>query len=117
MIYWHTLCCYRTGRELALLSMYHRDMDVGHHTAYRLAVSVFIGETTWEEAAERAEKDASDLNAVIALYGLSGYLKHIAQTQQSAILQKKQLKPQSCRPSISYLAAWNDENTRSAENF
>ena len=29
VIYWHTLCCYRTGRELALLSMYHRDMDGG----------------------------------------------------------------------------------------
>ncbi len=117
VIYWHTLCCYRTGRELALLSMYHRDMDVGHHTAYRLAVSVFIGETTWEEAAERAEKDASDLNAVIALYGLCGYLNHIGQTEQSAILLKKLLKRDSCWPCISYLAAWNDEHTRSAENF
>lgn len=100
VIYWHTLSCYRTGRELALLSMYHRDMDVGHHTAYRLAVSVFIGETTWEEAAERAEKDASDLNAVIALYGLCGYLNHIGQTEQSAILLKKLLKRDSCWGSV-----------------
>lgn len=107
-IYWHTLCCYRAGQESALLSMYHREMDVGHHTAYRLAVSVFSGETPWEEAAERAEEDASDLSTVIALYGLCGYLDYIGQTEKSAVLLKKLLKRDSCWPCISYLAAWND---------
>ncbi len=58
---------------------------MGHHTANRLAVSVFHREATWEEDAEQAEKDASDLNAVIALYGLCGYLNHIGQTEKRAV--------------------------------
>lgn len=108
VIYWHTLSCYQAGVAPELLSAYRREMDVGHHTAYQLAVAVFCGDVSWEDAAARAEQDPSDLNAVIALYGICGYLRTVGQVDASRTLLFRLLTRSSCWPCISYLAAWND---------
>lgn len=108
VIYWHTLSRYHTGGEAELLSAYRQEMDVGHHTAYRLAVSVFCGNVPWEDAAAKAEQDPNDLNAVITLYGICGYLRTVGQPEKSRVLLHRLLARSSCWPCISYLAAWND---------
>lgn len=111
VIYWHTLSCYQAGAAPELLSAYRREMDVGHHTAYQLAVAVFCGDVLWEDAAARAEQDPSDLNACIVLYGICGYLRAVGQPEASVPLLSLLLARSSCWPCISYLAAWNDAHT------
>ena len=108
VIYWHTLSCYRTGSEPKLLRNYCKDMKVGHHTAYQLAVSVFFKETDWEQAILQIECEKSDLNYIISLYGLCGYLDHIGEHTRSNQYMAELLERDSVWPCISYLAAWND---------
>ena len=55
VIYWHTLSCYRCARSPIMLRGYRADMEVGHHTAYQLAVSVFCGELDLEVALTQLE--------------------------------------------------------------
>jgi hypothetical protein len=83
-------------------------MKVGHHTAYRLAVSVFCGETGWETAMAQLENETDDLNYTIALYGLCGYLDFIGRKNDSACYLKALLRRDTFWPCVSYLAAWND---------
>lgn len=110
VLYWHTLACYRSGTEPTLLGAFHADMKVGHHTAYQLAVSVFKGETTWEQAVSQLENEKSELNYVIALYGICGYLETIGKKDESRRYISLLSKKESVWPCISYLAAWNDWN-------
>lgn len=110
VIYWHTLSCYRCGRVQILLKGYHADMDIGHHTAYRLVVSVFCGELDLEVALKRVEHETDDLNYVIALYGLCGYLDSTGQKNDSVWYLNQLLKHDKFWPCVSYLAAWNDAN-------
>jgi Flp pilus assembly protein TadD, contains TPR repeats len=107
-IYWHTLSCYRAGLVPVLLKDYRQDMKVGHHTAYQLAVSVFCNELPWEQALRQAEQDENALNAVVAIYGLCGYLSFIGKKEESMCCLKQVLMRDSVWPCISYLAAWND---------
>lgn len=107
-IYWHTLSCYRSGQAAALLPLYHREMNVGHHTAYRLAVSVFCGEVPWEKALEQVRQDRSELSRIITLYGLCGYLTTAKENVRSKELLKELLTLDGCWPCIPYLAAWGD---------
>lgn len=108
VIYWHTLSCYRAGLVPVLLKNYRQDMKVGHHTAYQLAVSVFCNELPWEQALRQAEQDENALNAVVALYGLCGYLSSLGKKEESTGCLKQLLTRDSVWPCISYLAAWND---------
>jgi len=108
IIYWHTLCCYRTGSEPSLLNRFHKDLDVGHHIAYRSAVSVFSGELPWEQAARETLDDDDDVNAVVSLYGLCGYLDRIGLHGDSAYYRSKLLARDHVWPCIPYLAAWGD---------
>ncbi len=107
-IYWHTLSCCRSGETPELLSKYHKGMDVGHHTAYRLCVSVFSGETDWRDALEQIHQERSELNIVISLYGLHSYLELIGKVEESASCLRELLKHEGLWPCIAYLAAWND---------
>lgn len=108
VIYWHTLSCYRAGLFPVLLKDYRQDMKVGHHIAYQLAVSVFCNELPWEQALKQAEQDENVLLAVVALYGLCGYLSFIGKKAESMRCLEQVLKRDSVWPCISYLAAWND---------
>lgn len=108
VIYWHTLSCYRCGRSPILLDAYHADMQVGHHTAYKLAVSVFCGESDLDNALAKIENENDELNFVITLYGLCGYLKSIGKKDESLMYLDHLLKRDEFWPCVSYLAAWND---------
>lgn len=108
IIYWHTLSCYRCNRTPTLLNSYHADMKVGHHTAYQLAVSVFCGESDLELALTQLENEIDDLNYVIALYGLCGYLDSIGKKNESLMYLDQLLKRDKFWPCVSYLVAWND---------
>ncbi|MPM01893.1 hypothetical protein SDC9_48133 [bioreactor metagenome] len=108
VIYWHTLSCYRAGLDASLLQTYHADMKVGHHTAYCLAVSVFAAGILPEDAATQIESNTDNLNYVISMYGLCGYLEHIGKQVDAQEYLQKLLARDSIWPCISYLAAWND---------
>lgn len=111
VLYWHTLSCYRCNRVPMLLNDYHTDMKVGHHIAYQLAVSVFCGESNWKHAMAQLENETDDLNYVIALYGLCGYLDSIGKENDSAKYLTQLLKHDNFWPCVSYLAAWNDAHS------
>lgn len=98
------LASYRAGVYPELLKQYHSGMDVGHHVAYKTAVSVFYGDCAWDEA----DNGDNDLDSAIVLYGLSAYLEHIGQPDEAKKYLEKTLKNDSVWPCISYLAAWNE---------
>jgi tetratricopeptide (TPR) repeat protein len=108
VIYWHTLCCLRGELRPTHLQKYHMDMKVGHHTAYKLAVSVMVGETDIVEAINQMDKESDDLNYVVAAYGIAVYLESIGKKNEYKILIEKLLLRNSVWPCISYLAALND---------
>lgn len=108
ILYWNALCCMRGNLPDKLLTAYHDDMQVGHHTSYQLAVEVFLGKTSAKEALRQAEQDDNDLNAVITMYGIAVYLEHCGNRMEAKEKMKSLLTRKSVWPCISYLAAWND---------
>lgn len=117
VLYWHTLACYRAGEKPELLGGYHADMQVGHHTAYRLAVAVFCGEISWEKALAETKRAPNSLNDAIALYGLCGFLTFCGERAQSKQCRERLLANEEVWPCISYLAAWNDCLNENSENY
>ena len=105
-IYWHTLASYKGDFTPALLSDYSEDMEVGHHTAYKQAVSVFVGSTDINSVAPTK----GDLNNSILKYGLSVYADHIGNILMSKQLLNETLSCKSMWPNVSYLAAYHDYN-------
>ena len=108
VIYWHTLCCLRANITPALLSEFHSDMNVGHHTAYCFAVSVFVGEMDADTALAQLEDEKDDLNYVIAAYGLCGHLFAVGRIKESDALRQKLLVRGKVWPCVAYLAAVGD---------
>ena len=111
VIYWHTLCCLRANITPVLLSEFHSDMNVGHHTAYCLAVSIFTGEINADSALAQLEDEKDDLNYVIAAYGLCGYLSSVGRAGKSDTLRGKLLAHSKVWPCVAYLAAVGDGAT------
>lgn len=107
-IYWHCLCCLRLGRAFELLPHFREGMEVGHHTAYVSAVSVFAGKRNPETTLGQLEQEESDLNFVILAYGLSVYLESLNCYKESQALRDRLLEETSVWPSTPYLAAWGD---------
>ena len=108
ILYWNALCCMRGNLPDKLLTTYHDDMQVGHHTAYQTALEVFLGKISAEEALQKAEQDKNDLNAVVAMYGVAGYLEYCGNRIEAKEVTKSLLRRETVWPCISYLAAWND---------
>lgn len=106
VIYWHTLSSFRGGFSPVLLEEYHSDMDVGHHTAYRAAVSVFCGEREWDST----DTMDNELDSAVVQYGINIYLKHIGKQEEAERYAEKTLENDTVWPCIPYLAAWNDRN-------
>ena len=107
VVYWHCLSMLRAGGELEFLKYYRNDMEVGHHTAYRLVVAVLAGEVSMEAALEELKAEKDVLNYCIAGYGLYCIKKSKGEPAEELledILAKKELWP--C---IAYLAAWNEK--------
>ncbi|MDE6032196.1 MAG: tetratricopeptide repeat protein [Oscillospiraceae bacterium] len=108
VIYWHCLCCLRSDNNLDLLKLYRVDMNVGHHTAYRTAVSLFARETDAAAVFDILDNQRDDLNYVITAYGLYVWLSVNGEKEKSDTLLQNILSKKSVWPCISYLAAWND---------
>ena len=116
VIYWHTLSCLRMNAFPSLLKEYHSGMLVGHHTAYRLAVSAMSGAESLEDAEMQTEQLQSDLDYVIAAYGISATFACKGHMKKSHRLNEHLLLRNSVWPCVSYLAAWGDEQNRYQSN-
>ena len=108
VLYWHALSCMRNQFPDGLITAYRDGLQVGHHTAYRSAVELFLGRISPKEAFSRAAREENDLDAVILLYGLSRYFAHGGDRPASEEAMAALLRRESVWPCISYLAAWND---------
>ena len=106
VIYWHCLCCLRSGDAFSLLTYYHPNMDIGHHTAYNQIVSILAGETRLEDALPDIVSEPDDLNYCISAYG-AFCIMNAKGKRDNALLQGI-LKRREIWPCIAYLAAWND---------
>lgn len=115
ILYWNALCCMRGNLPDKLIETYHDDMQVGHHAAYKSAVEVILGKTTANETLMQAEQNTNDLDAVIAMYGITIYLKYCGKTEDAKNLREALLKRNSVWPCIPYLAAWNDKYIEASE--
>ena len=109
-IYWHTVSAYKGGAAPELLKFYHKDMDVGHHTAYRFAMSLAAGEISMEEALERLKAEKSDLEYSMMAYGAAIYMRRQGRTRDAEALLKSVVKRDGFWISYGYLAAWKDVN-------
>ena len=115
VIYWHTICCLRGGMKPELLELYEPDMEVGHHTAYRLAVSVFCGESAPDKVLQDMESEPDDLNCGIVLYGLLRQLYAEGKPEAAERLLEALLVRDRAWPNLSYLAAWRDRHEKEAD--
>lgn len=117
IIYWHTLASYLAGTTPTLLDEYTEEMDVGHHIAYKKAVSVFKSNAgpgnnalnnkdTYSANDEPDCSSDNDLDRAIILYGLSVYYNHIGNNEKSSAILDEALKCDSVWPCVSYLAAY-----------
>lgn len=112
ILYWHTLCAYRSGRPASLLSAYHAGMEVGHHFAYEKAVRVCAGAGSLAEELTALGAEADDLHYTITAYALSWYLRQLGQETEGQALLRQVRSRDGFWPCYAYLAAWNDENRR-----
>lgn len=108
IIYWHTLCCYRSNSEPLLLCHYQDNMNVGHHTAYEKAVSVFCGITDAMLMIKTLATEPEDLEYVISLYGICIWLRSHGQIEKADEQMNFLLRRDGFWPCYSYLAAWKD---------
>lgn len=109
VIYWEILSCLKSGIKSQLCGEYSSEMNVGHHTAYQLAVRVMLGEI--EEAAALLEiEKANDLDFVIAAYGIAEYMKLCGRNEEGNALTQRLFEKESIWPCISYLAALSEKD-------
>ena len=108
VIYWHTLSAYRCRCEATLLRHYHKNMAVGHHTAYEKAVGVCSGLGRAEELANTLDNEPEDMEYVIAAYGLGMFLKHSGEAEKGIRMLGDIISRDGFWPCYSYLAAWQD---------
>ena len=111
VLYWHTLSAYRNHTAPLLLKHYHTGMQVGHHTAYELAVQIFTGGVTVDELLKRLETEPDDLECVIVLYGICVWLESRGNEEMSNRLRATLLARDGFWICFSYLAAWNDKRS------
>lgn len=109
VIYWHTLCAYRAGKEAVLLQKFREDMQIGHHTAYNKAVRVFVGLDELDSALKCLFYEIDELEYVISAYGLCAQLEKDGRDFERRINMKLILKKDSLWPLLAYLAAFNDD--------
>ena len=108
-IYWHTLSAVRAGIPCALLGEVRPDMNVGHHTAYRKSMGVFLGEETADVLREETIEDKNDLNAAIQSYALAVYYENAGDSTRADECRKLCLSKESVWPCVASLAARRDE--------
>ena len=106
IIYWHTICAQRAGRELTLLKEYRPDMNVGHHTAYEKAMRVWAGGEDLTQAYIDADSETDDMEYSVVMYGLA-YHPSLSSDECKKTLESI-LRRDDFWPCFAFLAAWND---------
>lgn len=107
-MYWHTLACAKSGGYKILLMRYAPDMQTGHHTAYDLAMSVWAGHTTPEDALLKLANEPDDMEYDIAAYGIAYYFKTHGDEEKYSQLMQNILFRDDLWNCFAYLAAYND---------
>ena len=108
VIYWHTIASLRCDVKPSFLEKYSKNIDVGHHAAYKTAVSLFAGEIEYSNIII----PETPLDAVIVLYGICQYLKYKSSSEEAKVYEEKLLDCKEVWPCIAYLAAYNDVKKR-----
>jgi tetratricopeptide (TPR) repeat protein len=104
VIYWHTIASFKNHSQPSFLEKYNENIDVGHHTAYKTAVSLFADKIEYNNIII----PKNSLDAVIVQYGICEYLKHKKQTREIKRYAEQLFKHTDVWPSIAYLAAYYD---------
>lgn len=109
VIFWHTLCAWRTGTlPMLLYRSYHEDMQVGHHTAYAFAMKLAVERMSLAQALDALRKQPDDLEYSIMAYGVAEFMTHNG--MNSDMLRKELLDRDSFWISYCFIAAWNDDH-------
>lgn len=109
IIYWHTICAWRSGAAPELLNQYHAGMKVGHHTGYERAVRLWAGKESLTDSLLNLCGEGEDLEFSITAYGVAQYLLHTGMAEQGDDLLRAIRKRDSFWVSFAYLAAWKDQ--------
>lgn len=107
IIYWHTIASFKAGAEPLFLEKYQKNINAGHHDAYKTAVSVFCGHMEYLSV----DIPKSSLDAAIILYGIGEYLKYQNKADEAQHYFEQVLRLTDVWPCISYLAAYNTLKT------
>ena len=109
-IYWHSICSLRLGEKPELMEKWHEDMDVGHHTAYRLFARTLAGSVSLNETLDILDGEEDDMEYVTALYGVCYLLKADGRAGEFDEYIRKLLTRDGFWPCFAFLAAWIDKN-------
>lgn len=111
VIYWGALTSIRMDSKEMLevfISKFDLNMDVGHHTAYKLITEVLIDHRIVEEVLSSMEKEEDDLEYSIVMYGVYNILLKKGRIEESEICLDDLLKRDYFWAGFAYLAALND---------
>ncbi len=111
VIYWGALTAMRmtsNERFKIFISRYNKNMDVGHHTAYKMIAEVFIKCKTVEEVLENMKIEEDDLEYSIVMYGIYNILINDGRMEDGEECLDDLLKRDYFWAGFAYLAALND---------
>lgn len=111
VIYFEVLSSFKSGKSSLLSGEWSDDMDVGHHRAYKLAVSVMLKRKPANEAIDEI-KEYNDLDFVVAAYGIASHLEFIGESDEAKKLLNLLFERESVWPCISYLCAVTENRAR-----
>jgi len=111
-MFWHTMSAFRSGREPVLLREFREGMEVGHHTAYELAMQLASGRISLEQTRQELQKIDADLEYAMAAYGSAVCAERMGETEIAAQLLDSVVRRDSFWICYGYLAAWNDRYNR-----
>lgn len=106
LIYWDMLASQNCSKTSSLVQLYDECIDIGHHKSYKLAVSVMLGLKDADEALKELESEESDLDFVIAAFGISQYFLSAGKKKEGEKLLCELFEKESVWPSSAYLAAY-----------
>lgn len=113
VIYWGALTSIRINSKEMLevfLSKFNLNMDVGHHTAYKMISEVLIDYRTVEEVLSNMETEEDDLEYSIVMYGIYNIFLKKGRIKEAEICLDDLLKRDYFWAGFAYLAALNDKN-------
>ena len=111
IIYWHTIASLREKEEATLLNdKYHMGMDIGHHTAYDKALSLFKGYLSMDSVESMLEDEDNDLEYSMIEYGIANYYQAKGDMGKAKKALDNVLSRDGFWPSFAFIGAWNDRS-------